>query len=176
MTLLLRQIFGLIQLFNSETGTIQIAVGVACGFVLGMTPTLSLQSLLIFIGLFIFRIQIGAAFLSAFFFAFIAYLLDPIFHRVGEYILNMDALEGVFITLYNMPLIPYTRFNNTIVMGSGIVAIALSPAVFFFAKRLIEKYRAEVLERFRQTKFWRAVKATSLFKWYCKYDQLYNVD
>ena len=176
MTLILRQFFGLIQLLHSDTGAIQMAAGVTCGFILGMTPTLSLQSFLIFMGLFIFRIQIGAALISTFFFSLIAYLLDPIFHRTGLFILNMETFEGIFISLYNMPFIPYTRFNNTIVMGSGIVAIALSPLIFFLAKKLIEKYRVKVVEKFKQTKFWKAIKATSLFEWYCKYDQLYDVD
>src|SRR5688500_8333794 len=107
MTLLLKQLFGLFKLLNSDTGSNQIAAGVAAGFVLGMTPALSLQSLLIFICMFIFRIQIGAAFLSAFFFAFVAFLLDPIFHGVGMWILNVPALQGLFTTLYNMPIIPF---------------------------------------------------------------------
>lgn len=67
MTLLLKQLFGFFKLLNSETGTNQIAAGVACGFILGMTPALSLQTLLVFACIFVFRIQIGAAFITAFF-------------------------------------------------------------------------------------------------------------
>ncbi len=78
MTLLLKQLFGLIKLLNSETGVNQIATGIAAGFVLGMSPTLSLQSLLIFLLILVFRVQAGAALLSAFFFKFLAFLLDPI--------------------------------------------------------------------------------------------------
>ncbi len=174
MTLLLKQLFGFIKLLNSETGTNQIAAGVAAGFVLGMTPSLSLQSLLIFILMFVFRIQIGAAFISAFFFSFIAYILDPIFHAVGEYILRIPSLQSFFITLYNMPIIPFTRFNNTIVMGSGIIAIILTPIIFISCRIMIWKYRATILARFKSTKFWKAVQATSFYKWYYSYDNLYG--
>lgn len=174
MGLLLKQIFGLIKLLNSETGTQQIAAGVAAGFILGMTPALSLQSLLVFLCLFFFRIQVGAAFLSAFFFAFAAYLLDPVFHSVGTLILEAQSFKPLLTSLYNMPIVPYTRFNNTIVMGSGIVAIVLSPLIYFSAGILIAKYRTAVVAKIKETKAWKALKATSLYQWYYKYDQYYG--
>ncbi|MCB0342150.1 MAG: TIGR03546 family protein [Pseudobdellovibrionaceae bacterium] len=174
MTLILKQIFAFLKLLNSETGTHQIAWGIALGFVLGMTPALSLQTLLVFLLIFIFRVQAGAAFLSAFFFKFAAYLLDPLFHIVGEKVLQTPSLQDVFTTLYNMPIIPLTRFNNTIVMGSGVVSLLLVPVIYVLAKIFVIKYRHLVVERFQQSKIWKAIKATSLYKWYYKYDSLYG--
>jgi uncharacterized protein (TIGR03546 family) len=175
MTLLLKQIFGFLKLLNSDTGTNQLAAGVAAGFVLGMTPAFSLQTILIILIILFFRIQIGAALLGAFFFAFPAYLLDPVFSKVGELLLESGSLSGLFTALYNMPIIPYTRFYNSLVMGSGVVAFLLSPLIFILAKVMIQKYRVTVVEKFKETKFWKAVKATALFKWYAKYDSLYSV-
>lgn len=174
MGLIAKQIFQFLKLLNSDTGTNQIAAGIACGFVLGMTPTLSLQTIVIFILLFLFRIQMGAAFLTAFFFKFISYSLDPAFDAVGAAVLEMESLQGLFTTLYNLPIIPLTRFNNTIVMGSGVVTLAAFPFVYFASKVLVIKYRAQVVARFRATKIWRAIQATTLYKWYYKYDQLYG--
>ena len=174
MGLLLKQLFALIKLLNSETGQNQIAAGVAAGFVLGMTPALSLQSVLVFLCLFLFRIQIGMAFLSAFFFTFVAWLLDPLFHSVGSAVLGAGALQGLFTSLYNMPIVPFTRFNNTVVMGSGVVAVLLSPVIFFVSRMLVVKYRATVVAKLKQTKAWKAVQATSLYKWYYTYDNLYR--
>jgi uncharacterized protein (TIGR03546 family) len=173
MTLLLKQIFAFIKLLNSENGLNQISAGVAAGFILGMTPMLSLQTLLVFLCIFFFRIQAGAAFLAAFFFSFVAYLLDPVFHSVGSAVLTADALQGLFTTMYNMPIIPLTRFNNSVVMGSGVVAVLLSPVIFFLARVLIQKYRVTVVARLQNTKIWKAVKATSLYNWYYTYDKLY---
>ncbi len=171
MGFLLKQIFAFLKLLNSETGTQQIAWGIAAGFILGMTPTLSLQSLLVFLCLFIFRIQIGAAFVSAFFFSFLAYLLDPIFDSAGSRVLESEGLQGVFTTLYNLPLIPLTRFNNSVVMGSGIVAFCLAPGIYFLSVFLVNKYRRTVVDRFKQTKFWKAVQATGFYKWYYTYEK-----
>lgn len=174
MGLLLKQIFGLIRLLNSETGHNQIAAGVACGFILGMTPILSLQSLLVFFLIFFFRIQAGAAFLSAFFFAFIAWIFDPLFHQFGHIVLTLPSLQGLWTELYNMPLVPLTRFNNTVVMGSGVTAILAFPFVYWLSKILVIKYRKAVVERIKSTKFWKALQATSFYKWYYSYENLYG--
>lgn len=174
MGFLLKQIFSLIKLLNSETGTNQIAAGIACGFVLGMSPTLSLQTGLIFIFLLFFRIQIGAAFLAAFFFKFIAYLLDPIFDSFGSSFLVLEGLRPLFTQLYNMPIVPMTRFNNSVVMGAGVVALLMTPIIFVISKSLIGQYRHHVVSRFKATQFWKAVQATSLYQWYYKYDQLFG--
>jgi uncharacterized protein (TIGR03546 family) len=171
MGLLLKQIFAFIKLLNSDTGTISLAAGMTCGFILGMTPVLSLHSLIIFLILFFFRIQIGAALITAFFFKFVAFLLDPLFDVVGRKVLEMQSLEPFFTKLYNMPLIPFTRFNNSIVMGSAVITFALSPIVFIISQRLIIKYRETILARFKTTKFWKAVEATKFYQWYYKYEQ-----
>lgn len=171
MGLILKQLFAFIKLLNSDTGNISLAMGMTCGFILGMTPALSLHSLLIFLILFFFRIQVGAALLMTFFFKFAAYLLDPLFDVVGRKVLEMESLQGFFTSLYNMPIIPYTRFNNSIVMGSAVVTIALSPIVFILSQYFIIKYREQVVARFINTKFWKAMQATKIYQWYYKLDQ-----
>ena len=172
MSLLLNQIFTLLKLLNSETGTYQISSGVALGFVLGMSPSFSLQTLLVIFLLFVFRIQLGAALARAFFFKFVAFLLDPVFHPIGAALLEEPSLKDLFTQFYNMPIIPYTRFNNSIVLGAGVVSLLLAPFVFWSSKVLIEKYREKVVSKFKDTKFWKVIKSTSLYKWYYKYEQL----
>jgi uncharacterized protein (TIGR03546 family) len=171
MGLILKQLFAFIKLLNSDTGNISLAAGMTCGFILGMTPALSLHSLLIFIILFFFRIQIGAALLMAFFFKFVAFLLDPVFHSIGGKVLEIESLQNLYTSLYNMPLIPFTRFNNSIVMGSAVITFALSPIVFLLSQFFIVKYRQIVVARFKETKIWKAVEATKFYQWYYKYDQ-----
>lgn len=174
MTLLLKQIFSFLKLLNSDTGHNQLASGLACGLILGFAPFLSLQTVLVLSLVFVFRIQLGAAFLSAFFFKFIAYLLDPITHIIGKSILEQESLRELFVEMYNMPIIPLTRFNNSIVMGSLVLTVLLAPFAFFIFRSLIIKYRVLVVDRFKQTKAWKVFAATSLYNWYCKYDKLYG--
>ena len=107
----------------------------------------------------------------AFFFKFVAFLLDPVFHSIGGKVLEIESLQNLYTSLYNMPLIPFTRFNNSIVMGSAVITFALSPIVFLLSQFFIVKYRQIVVARFKETKIWKAVEATKFYQWYYKYDQ-----
>lgn len=174
MTLLLKQIFAFFKMLNSETGTNQLAAGLALGMVIGFSPFLSIQTLIFFFLVFIFRIQMGAAFLAAFFFKFAAFLLDPVTDQVGRLVLESEGLRPLFVQMYNMPLVPLTRFNNSIVMGSAVVGFTLAIPAFFLFKKLIIKYRLTVVDRFKQTKIWKAWVGTTIYKWYTTYNSLYG--
>ncbi len=174
MTLLLKQLFGLLRLLNSDTGTNQIAAGLACGLILGFAPMLSLQGMLVFLCMFLFRIQIGAALISAVLFALIAWLFDPVSHAIGATILETVSLQPLFTTLYNLPLVPLTRFYNSVVMGAGVLSILLAPLVFFGSKRLIVLYREKVVARFKQSPFWKLWSGTLFFKWYTSYEKFHG--
>lgn len=171
---ILKQFFGLIKILNSDTGENQIAAGIAVGIVLGFAPLFSLQTVLMIIVLFFFRVQLGAALTASFFFALVAWAFDPLFDMIGGSILEANALKGIWTSLYNMPIVPFTKFYNSIVMGAGIISLILAPFVFFFARFAINKYRKNILAKFENTKFWKAVKATKFYKWYAKYDELYG--
>ena len=174
MTLLLKQLFALIRLLNSDSGTNQIAAGFACGIILGFAPFLSLQGVLVFVCMFLFRIQIGAAMIATFFFALIAWLFDPVFDVAGSWILQLEALRPLFTTMYNMPLVPLTRFYNSIVMGAGVISLILAPLVFLAGRRLIVAYRDKVVARFKASRWWKLWAGTTMFKWYTNYEKLFG--
>jgi uncharacterized protein (TIGR03546 family) len=174
MTLILKQIFNLLKLLNSDTGEKSIALGFALGMILGFAPFFSLQTVFVILILFVFKVQIGAALCASFFFAIFAFILDPVFHHVGVVFLEMSALRGLYETLYALPIIPFSKFYNSIVMGSMIVSFALAPVTYFVSIKLIVKYRSSVVEKYKQSKFFKALKATSFYKWYAKYSELYG--
>lgn len=174
MTLLLKQLFAFFRLLNSETGTNQLASGLALGLVLGFSPFLSLQTLLVLVLVLFFRIQLGAAFLSAFFFKLVAHFIDPISDQLGRTVLESEGLRPLFVSLYNMPIVPLTRFNNSIVMGSGMLGFILAVPGFFLFRLLITKYRKNVVDKFKSTKLWKAWSATSFYKLYIQYLSLYG--
>ena len=174
MTALIKQIISLIQLLHSDTGQNQIASGLAFGVFLGFAPFISLQTLLVLFIVFIFRVQLGAAFLSAFFFKFIAFLLDPVADMLGRWALEEPSLRSAWLTMFNMPFVPMTRFNNSIVMGSFLISLLLCPVLFFIFRKMIYKYRSTVVERIERTKAWKAFKATKFYGYYEKYNDLYG--
>ncbi|MFN3455099.1 MAG: TIGR03546 family protein [Pseudobdellovibrio sp.] len=172
MTLLLKQLVNFIQLLHSENGTKQVALGLTLGVFLGFSPFFSLQTFLVLLILLIFRIQIGSAFISAFAFKFIAFLIDPVADSLGQWALENESFRPLWTQLYNMPIIPYTLFNNSIVMGSFLFALILSPILYFTFIVLIEKYRTRIVAKFESSKMWKGVKATKLYFLYKKYRDL----
>lgn len=174
MSLLIKQIIGLIKLLHSDSGQNQIASGLAFGVFLGFAPFLSLQTFLVLFVVFIFRVQLGAAFLSAFFFKFIAFILDPVADVIGRSVLENSALRGLWSTMYNVPLLPMTRFNNSINMGSFLISLILCPILFFVFRNLIIKYRLNIVSKVEGTKYWKAFKASKFYLWYSKYNDLYG--
>mgnify|MGYP000969758275 CR=1 FL=1 len=174
MGLIIKQILNLVRMLHSENGTQQIAWGMTLGVFLGFSPFFSLQTFLIMLVLLLFRVQIGAAFLSAFFFKFVAFLIDPAANYLGKMTLESESLRSLWTTLYNIPIIPYTRFNNSIVMGSFVFALLISPLMYLCFTFLIKKYRAHIVTYLETTKAWKAFKATKLYDAYVKYDDLYG--
>jgi len=170
MAILLNQLFALIRLLNSETGTTQIAAGISCGFILGFSPSLSIQSLVIFLVIFLFRIQIGAALICAFFFSFVAWLIDPLADVLGAAVLESESLRPLFTTMYHLPIIPLTRFYNSVTMGSALISLALLPFVYRGASRLVQAYRDTVVARLEKNRWWKMWKSTTLYNLYLKYE------
>lgn len=174
MTLIIKQILQMIKLLHSENGSHQLAIGLTLGTFLGFSPFLSLQTILIFFIILIFNVQIGAAFLSGFFFKFVAFLIDPAADWLGKLTLENQSLVPLWTDLFNMPIIPYTRFNNSIVMGSFVFALIISPFVYFIFYLLVKQYRTQVVEKFEKSKLWKAFKASKAYELYVKYDSLYG--
>lgn len=174
MSVLLKQIFVFLKLLNSDADTTPLALGLALGLILGFAPFFSIQSFLVLTIVFFFRVQIGAAFLSAFFFKFVAFLFDYPAHLIGKTVLEIEALRPLFNELYNMPIVPMTQFNNSIVMGSMLVSFLLFPFAYLIFKKLIISYRSTVVARFINTNAWKAFTTTKLYNWYAKYNELYG--
>lgn len=174
MTLLFKQLINLVRLLHSETGQNQIAAGLAFGVFLGFAPFFSLQTILVLFVVFIFRVQLGAAFLSAFFFKFVAFLLDPVADPIGRSLLENEGLRSLWTSMYNVPFLPMTRFNNSIVLGSFALSIILCPVLFFVFKKIIIQYQSHIVAKFESSKMVKFFKATKVYDWYTKYNNLYG--
>ena len=173
MGFMLKQLFAFVKLLNSDTGINQIAAGITAGLFWGFSPFVSLQGLALLVIVFFFRIQIGAAMIFMLLFSLLAWAIDPAAHLLGAWALELGSLQPLYTELYNMPLVPMTRFNNSIVMGSFLLALLLSPFVFVGSRYLVAKYREHVLERFKNSRAFKALKASPLYNLYLKYAELY---
>lgn len=162
-----------IRVLHSDRDPRQIALGFALGMVLGLTPIFSLHNLIVLLVILFFRVNIGAAIVSWLVFSGVAYAVDPLSHRFGLFLLTgVSALQGPWTTLYNAPIVPYTRFNNTIVMGSLILSLFALYPIYLGGRTMLVKYRETVIQRLSRWKIVQVVKASSLYRWYMRYSEL----
>lgn len=170
---MIQQIIGLIRIIHSETDPRQISLGFALGMIPGLTPLTSLHNLLVLLAILFFRVNIGAAMLSWGVFKILAYALDPLFHQIGLFLLTgVTSLQGLWTTLYNAPLVPYTRFNNSIVMGSLVFSLLAFYPVYWGGRFMVVKYRETWMERFNRLRIVQVFRASDLYKWYSRYSKL----
>jgi len=147
----------------------QIAGGFALGSIAGLSPHLSLQILLVWFVLLVLDVNLSAALLAVALSALVAFLFDPLFHRVGYFLLvDLDGLRGFWTVLYNAPIAPLTRFNNTVVLGSFAVALVFSPFVYFGMKSFVVAYRNHVFARVERTRVYQFIRHNTFVRWYLK--------
>jgi uncharacterized protein (TIGR03546 family) len=147
----------------------QVAGGFALGSILGLSPMFTLQGAVVWLIIFVLNVNLSAALLALTVFSLFAFLLDPVFHWVGyQTLVNIDVLQGFWTALYNAPVAPLTRFNNTVVMGSFVSALVLFIPVYIGMKRFVLAYRASVGKKVEQWKIYRVIKQSSLVQWYEK--------
>ncbi len=149
---MIRAVYKLVQVISSETEPGQISLGFAFALIAGFTPLLSLHNVLVLFLILLLRVNLSAFFLGLAVFSGVAYLLDPLFHRVGLTVLTTGSLEGLWTAFYNSTLWRLERFNNSIVMGSLVVSLVLFVPFYLLSNQLILKYREHFLAWVQKTK------------------------
>jgi uncharacterized protein (TIGR03546 family) len=166
MLAILKLIQSIIKTLHSDGTPGQVAAGIALGSVLGLTPLLNLHNLLIFSLIVILNLSFGGAMLGWALFVPLGFILDPLFHRIGLALLEAPGLRPFWTAWYNTPLVPYTNFNNTVVLGSVVGWLVLAVPIFFAARYGVARYRATIGERVRQSRFYKAITASQVYNWY----------
>ncbi len=159
----------LVKILRSAASPDQIAAGFVIGMVIGLTPFWTLHNVILIVILIIININIGTAIYSLIFFSAIAYLIDPLFHDFGYFLLvDMESLKNLWTFLYNTPLVALSRYNNTVVLGSLVAALILAIPMFFLAKTGVVYYRENIDKKIQKWKIVQAVKGSKIFSFYEK--------
>jgi uncharacterized protein (TIGR03546 family) len=132
---------------NANTRPGEIAAALAFGFLLALQPGMTIPRIAFLAFAFMLKINMAALFLSLFLFALVSPAFDVPVDLLGGYILTLPPLQNFFTTLYNMPLVPYTRFNDTLVMGGLAGGLILWLPLFFAVRAFIGLYRKKLREK-----------------------------
>ena len=101
----------------------QLGLGMALGVMVGLIPkdsllpyALGVIAILSTANLLLFGIGVIVAHV-------VSPLLDHLTHVIGSWVLTFNPLEPVWAAMIEWPLMPWTRFNNTVVMGTLVLGI-----------------------------------------------------
>jgi len=166
MFTLLKLIQSIIKTLHSDGTPGQVAAGIALGSALGLTPLVNVHNLAIFSLIVLLNVSFGGGMLGWAAFVPLGFILDPVFDRIGAGLLTATSLRPLWTSLYNTPLVPYTNFNNTVVLGSLVSWLVLAVPIFFAARYGVARYRATIGERVRQSRLYKAVTASQAYNWY----------
>ena len=166
MLTLLKLLQSLVKTLHSEGTPAQVATGVALGAAWGLTPLLNIHNVAIAALVMVFNVSVGGAMLGWLLFTPVGFLLDPLFDLVGRRLLLAPGLGDLWTRLYNVPVLPWTNFNNTVVLGSVVLWLAGLVPIWFLARRGVRRYRETWGARLERTAAMRAIKASKLYTWY----------
>jgi len=172
MLLLLRLLQKLVSALNSEGTPFQVAAGVALGSALGLTPLVNVHNALILLAAMILNVSLAGFFLGWTLFVPLGFILDPLYDRIGSALLAAPGLQGLWTKLYNMPVVPYTNFNNSIVLGSIVFWLLAFVPILLLAGYGVRKYRERIYSRLEKTRLFGALKASRAYQVY----RLFNPD
>ena len=166
MLTLLKLIQSLFGALHSEGRSGQLAAGIVLGSFIGLTPLLNIHNAVIFALLVLLNVSFAGGMLGWALFVPIGFLLDPLFDWIGHGLLLAPSLRPMWTSLYNMPIMPLTNFNNTVVLGSVVFALVFAIPLFFALRRAVARYRETVGARVRQSRFYQALTASKAYNVY----------
>ena len=156
----------LLKALNSDSAPGQVALAFALALITGLTPLFSLHNLLIIFIACIVRINFGAFLLATAFFSGLAYLLDPAAIALGELLLTNSDYQELWTGLYQNELLRISGFNNTLVMGSLVIALIAFIPVLLLSRWLILAYRVRLMAWVDKLKITKILKASKFYKVY----------
>ena len=167
MLAILKFLHSLAKTLHSEGTPAQIAGGIALGAALGLTPLMNLHNAIVLVLLCIINVSFGAGLLGMALFAPLGFILDPLFDRIGHWLLtDVTSLRPFFAWIDTQPVLAYTNLTNTVVLGSVVGWLVLFVPIFLAARIGVIRYRLSLGEWFMKTRIYHALGATKVFDVY----------
>lgn len=167
MLTLLKLIRSLFKTLHSDGSPAQIALGIALGAALGLTPIANVHNVLIVLLLAVLNVSFAAGMFAWAVFVPVGFMLDPVFDRLGRMLLvDTPALRPLWTTWDNVPGLALTNFNNTIVLGSLLVWLALFVPLYVASRIGVVRYRATIGERVKNSRYYKLLEASQLYHAY----------
>ncbi|KLU01338.1 putative transmembrane protein [Rhodopirellula islandica] len=102
----------------------QLAWGLAFGLLIGLIPHGNLLAVALVFGVLMLRVNHAMVALTAIGVTMVAPRLDPISEQLAQWFFDQEGVSQVMARAWDLPLVPWTDLNNTVVMGSFLIGLA----------------------------------------------------
>lgn len=152
----IRIFFRFFDLAWEEATPLQISLGIMMGLLLAFSPLVSLQGLFFIATVALIKINLIATLAGYLLFTPCYFVLENKFHALGDRVLTCyPSLHGLLAWMYHAPVVPFTWFNSTVVLGAAIFASVASPVLFAITYFLVIRFRTPISRRFFDSGTWR---------------------
>ncbi|MEZ6039339.1 MAG: TIGR03546 family protein [Planctomycetaceae bacterium] len=162
MFFVLRPVRVLLKALLTQSTPAQMSWGFALGVLVGLVPKGNLLAIALGMVVAMLRVNLGVATATAIAVTFAASWFDPVSDAIGRFVLSLPSLQQFWIQLYNTPVMPWTDFNNSIVMGSFLLGLGLLWPLSRSSRPVFEHYADLLSEHARH---WRLAKVLLGAEW-----------
>lgn len=159
----IRWIARIVAVLNSNQRPIEVGAAVATALLLALMPSGNLLWIALFLVGFFVRLNLGIELLFLAIFGLLAPLADAAVDSVGYWFLTLPGLQGLFTALYGVPLVPFTRFNNSMVAGGLLLGVAAWVPFCLLGMQGVILYRRRLHPKIANSRIVRAIKTSPLF-------------
>lgn len=152
----------LFNAINSNSNPGEIAHAISIAMILGFMPKNNAFWYVLAVFFLFVRINKGALMLFTALFSLLAPSLDGVFDQLGYAILTIPQMQGFYATLIDIPFVAFTKFNNTIVMGSLVGGLILYIPIYIISRLITFFWRAKLVPVLRKTKLIMFIKKIPL--------------
>jgi uncharacterized protein (TIGR03546 family) len=140
MFLLLKPVRLCLKALSGQSAPGQLSMGLALGILVGLVPKGNLLAIVLGLLLAASRVNLGIAAAAIVCCSFASPWLDPVSHVIGSWLLKQPGLYSVWTWLYNQPVVPWTAFNNSVVLGSFVTGLFLLYPAHRLSRPVFEMY------------------------------------
>jgi uncharacterized protein (TIGR03546 family) len=158
---MLKQFTNFLAALNSGTKPEELALASVVAMFAAFTLTPFNFMMYLFLIL-ILNANTSMFFLMLVFFKAVSFVMDPAGDVIGYAVLTAPGLQEVFTKLSAMPLAPFTRFNNTLILGGFIMAVIAAVPVWLAVRAFILYYRKNLKAKIEKAKIVKALNIGGL--------------
>ncbi len=144
----------------------QMALAIALGIFFALTPDWTLQSAFIFLLAICLRVQFSLFLITTLLFIPVYWLLESAFDEFGRVVLYYPLLRPYFNKAFDSPVIPFTWFNYSIVMGSALFCTLILIPIYKIASLIFTRKQVELENWLTGTRGYLYLRKSILYRIY----------